>query len=161
VIENIEFVRFHPTALFVACSEILVVGSAGDGGILRNVHVWRLCGDITRCGSAPRIGVAVDSAEMKRTDSPNVWLICRAGSITCGGGFREFMKRAWRMGRCNEVGAGASRGALCEAGEDGSGRRTSVEGLYAAGSACTGRAWGEPAASNSCWRVVFGRRARW
>ena len=81
-IENMEFIQFHPTALYqpgVSPSFLITEAVRGDGGILRNKN-----GDAfmekydTRKDLAPRdiVARAIDS-EMKKAGTEHVYLDCR------------------------------------------------------------------------------------
>ena len=81
-IENMEFIQFHPTALYepgVSPSFLVTEAVRGDGGILRNkegeafMQRYDSRGDL-----APRdvVARAIDN-EMKRTGTEHVYLDCR------------------------------------------------------------------------------------
>jgi L-aspartate oxidase len=82
-IENMEFIQFHPTALYEAGKRgqafLITEAVRGDGGILRNIH-----GDAfmerydDRKDLAPRdiVARAIDN-EMKITGTEHVYLDCR------------------------------------------------------------------------------------
>lgn len=82
-IENMEFIQFHPTALYepgVKGQAFLITEAVrGDGGILRNKNgdAFMLNYD-ERKDLAPRdiVARAIDS-EMKKTGTEHVWLDCR------------------------------------------------------------------------------------
>lgn len=81
-IENMEFIQFHPTALYeagVSPSFLITEAVRGDGGILRNKmgEAFMLRYD-ERADLAPRdvVARAIDS-EMKRTGTEHVYLDCR------------------------------------------------------------------------------------
>ncbi|PWT96574.1 MAG: L-aspartate oxidase [Bacteroidetes bacterium] len=82
-IENMEFIQFHPTALYEAGVRgqafLITEAVRGDGGILRNNSGEAFMERYdSRKDLAPRdiVARAIDS-EMKRTGTEHVWLDCR------------------------------------------------------------------------------------
>jgi L-aspartate oxidase len=82
-IENMEFIQFHPTALYEAGmggqAFLITEAVRGDGGILRNKNGEAFMERYDpRKDLAPRdiVARAIDS-EMKKTGTEHVWLDCR------------------------------------------------------------------------------------
>jgi len=81
-IENMEFIQFHPTALYevgVSPSFLITEAVRGDGAILRNKEGVAFMKQYdARCDLAPRdiVARAIDS-EMKRSGTEHVYLDCR------------------------------------------------------------------------------------
>jgi L-aspartate oxidase len=82
-IENMEFIQFHPTALYEPSVRgyafLITEAVRGDGGILRNNNGEAFMERYDeRKDLAPRdiVARAIDS-EMKRTGTEHVWLDCR------------------------------------------------------------------------------------
>ena len=82
-IENMEFIQFHPTALFIAGQKgqafLITEAVRGDGGILRNKQGEAFMERYDeRKDLAPRdiVARAIDS-EMKISGTEHVWLDCR------------------------------------------------------------------------------------
>lgn len=86
-IENMEFIQFHPTALFeagISPSFLITEAVRGDGGILRNKDGEAFMERYdSRRDLAPRdiVARAIDS-EMKRTGTELVYLDCRHMDIS-------------------------------------------------------------------------------
>ena len=82
-IENMEFIQFHPTALYEPGARghafLITEAVRGDGGILRNMNGEAFMERYDeRKGLAPRdiVARAIDN-EMKITGTEHVWLDCR------------------------------------------------------------------------------------
>lgn len=82
-IENMEFIQFHPTALYErgirGQAFLITEAMRGEGGILRNLDGEAFMGKYDeRKDLAPRdiVARAIDS-EMKKSGSEHVWLDCR------------------------------------------------------------------------------------
>ncbi len=169
VVEDMEFVQFHPTALYMEGAPQFLLSEAmrGEGGVLRNIHGeafmkrYHPDGDL-----APRdvVSRAIIS-EMVRTKSSHVYLDMTHLDA-------QFLKRRFpRIYRtCLQCGVDITSQKIpvspaahyimggVKTDIDG---RTTIRGLYAAGeTACTGVHGANRLASNSLLEgLVFGARA--
>lgn len=173
-IGNIEFVQFHPTALHVEGAPRFLLSEAlrGEGAVLRNkdgeafMERYHPLRDL-----APRDVVSRSIVtEMRRTDSPHVWLDLTALSERQGDPnfIRHRFPRIYET--CLAYGVDiehapapvhpAAHYAMGGVWTDLDGR-SSIRALYAAGEvACTGVHGANRLASNSLLEaVVFGMRA--
>jgi L-aspartate oxidase len=169
VLEDMEFVQFHPTSLYVAGAPHFLLSEAmrGEGAILRNVHREPFMKDYHPSAElAPRdiVSRAIIS-EMVKTESTHVYLDLTHLD-------REFVKKRfprihltckmYNIDICEDLipvtpAAHYMMGGI-KTDLDGS---TSIKGLYAAGEvACTGVHGANRLASNSLLEgLVFGARA--
>ncbi len=169
VIEDIEFVQFHPTALHVEGAPRFLLSEAlrGEGAQLRNAGGERFMERYHPLGDlAPRDVVArAITAEMNRTLAPHVWLDFRHKERGFARArFPRIYETCLRYGIDLETEAApvapAAHYAMGGVKTDLDGR-TNLRGLYAAGeAACTGVHGANRLASNSLLEgVVFGARA--
>ena len=171
VIENMEFVQFHPTALMAAHEDehFFLISEAvrGEGAILRNRNGEAFMkGQHPLADLAPRDIVARGIVrEMNRTGAENVFL--DASSMS-----EEFFSKRFPtiFAECRKRGIGVPEQWIpvrpvqhyfmggVRTDVDG---RTNIPGLYAAGEvACSGIHGANRLASNSVLEcLVFGRRA--
>lgn len=167
-ISDIEFVQFHPTALFVrgAPSFLLTEALRGEGAYLRNNSGERFMRRYHEMGElAPRDVVSRSIvAEMARTGAPVTLDVTHLGAEFIRGRFPRVYQTCLQHGI--DITAGpvpvhpAAHYAMGGVATD-LDARTSVPGLYAAGEvACTGVHGANRLASNSLLEgVVFGARA--
>lgn len=170
-IENMEFIQFHPTALYepgVKGQAFLITEAVrGDGGILRNSDGEAFMERYdTRKDLAPRdiVARAIDS-EMKRTGDEHVWLDCRHMDQ------KRFLQHFPNIHeKCLSIGIDVSKQMIpvapaahysCGGIKTDEWARTSVRHLYAAGEcASTGLHGANRLASNSLLEaMVYAHRA--
>jgi L-aspartate oxidase len=168
-ISDIEFVQFHPTALYVEGAPRFLLSEAlrGEGGLLRNTAGERFMERYHSMAElAPRDVVArAIVTEMARTASPHVLLdLTRLGEDFLRARFPRIFQTCLQYGlniaRQPVPVRPAAHYAMGGVRTDLDGR-TSVERLFAAGEvACTGVHGANRLASNSLLEgVVFGGRA--
>ncbi|HLX90100.1 MAG TPA: L-aspartate oxidase [Puia sp.] len=168
-IENMEFIQFHPTALFepsVSPCFLITEAVRGDGGILRNKfdEAFMVRYD-PRKDLAPRdiVARAIDS-EMKRTGTENVYLDCRHMHRDR---FIEHFPNIYK--KCLSIGIDISESQIpvapaahysCGGIKADEWARTSIRNLYACGEcASTGLHGANRLASNSLLEaLVFSHR---
>lgn len=170
-IENMEFIQFHPTALYetgIRGHNFLITEAVrGDGGILRNHagEAFMLRYD-ERKDLAPRdiVARAIDN-EMKIAGTENVFLDCRHFSM------EEFVEHFPNIyEKCLSIGIDISKNLIpvtpaahysCGGIKTDAHGRTSIKNLYAAGEcASTGLHGANRLASNSLLEaMVFAHRA--
>ncbi len=170
-IENMEFIQFHPTALYEpgvrGHSFLITEAVRGDGGILRN-HKGEAFMERydERKDLAPRdiVARAIDN-EMKVAGTENVFLDCRHFSKEK---FTEHFPNIYD--KCISIGIDIMRDMIpvapaahysCGGIKTDEWGRTSIKNLYAAGEcACTGLHGANRLASNSLLEaMVFAHRA--
>lgn len=168
-IENMEFIQFHPTALYepgVSPSFLITEAVRGDGGILRNKQEEAFMEKYdARKDLAPRdiVARAIDS-EMKIAGTEHVFLDCRHMDI---GKFVEHFPNIYE--KCKSIGIDVARQLIpvapaahysCGGIKTDEWGRTSIRYLYACGEcASTGLHGANRLASNSLLEaLVFGHR---
>jgi len=169
-IENMEFIQFHPTALYepgVWGQAFLITEAVrGDGGILRNKNGEAFMEKYdARKDLAPRdiVARAIDS-EMKRTGTEHVWLDCRHFSKEK---FVEHFPNIYE--KCMSIGIDITKNMIpvspaahysCGGIKTDEWGRSSIKNLFAAGEcASTGLHGANRLASNSLLEaMVFAHR---
>lgn len=169
-IENMEFIQFHPTALYEAGRRgqafLITEAVRGDGGILRNIDGEAFMERYDpRRDLAPRdiVARAIDS-EMKRTGTEHVWLDCRHMPTEQ---FKEHFPNIYE--KCLSIGIDVATHMIpvapaahysCGGIKTDEWGRTSIRNLYACGEcASTGLHGANRLASNSLLEaMVFAHR---
>jgi L-aspartate oxidase len=169
-IENMEFIQFHPTALYEAGKRgqafLITEAVRGDGGILRSVHGEAFMERYDpRKDLAPRdiVARAIDN-EMKIAGSEHVYLDCRHMDMEK---FREHFPNIYE--KCLSLGIDVSKHMIpvapaahysCGGIKTDEWGRSSVQNLYACGEcASTGLHGANRLASNSLLEaMVFAHR---
>jgi L-aspartate oxidase len=168
-IENMEFIQFHPTALFepgVSPSFLITEAVRGDGGILRNKDGEAFMEKYdARKDLAPRdiVARAIDN-EMKRSGTEHVYLDCRQMNKEK---FIEHFPNIYQ--KCLSIGIDVAENLIpvapaahysCGGIKTDEWARTSIKNLYACGEcASTGLHGANRLASNSLLEaLVFSHR---
>ena len=168
-IENMEFIQFHPTALFepgVSPSFLITEAVRGDGGILRNKNGEAFMEKYdARKDLAPRdiVARAIDN-EMKKAGTEHIYLDCRHMNKEK---FIEHFPNIYQ--KCLSIGIDVSENLIpvapaahysCGGIKTDEWARTSIKNLYACGEcASTGLHGANRLASNSLLEaLVFSHR---
>ena len=167
-VRNMEFIQFHPTALYSAGGRRFLISEAlrGEGAVLRNAAGEAFMRGYHRLADlAPRdvVARAVDT-EMKKSGVPHVWLdITHRNAAFLRSHFPQIFKA------CRQLGLNLARDLIpvvpaahytCGGVKTTVAAETSLPGLYACGEvACTGLHGANRLASNSLLEAVVAQLA--
>jgi L-aspartate oxidase len=169
-IENMEFIQFHPTALYEVGKRgqafLITEAVRGDGGILRNINGEAFMERYdARKDLAPRdiVARAIDN-EMKITGTEHVYLDCRDMDIN---NFKEHFPNIYE--KCLSIGINVTKNMIpvapaahysCGGIKTDEWGRSSIQNLYACGEcSSTGLHGANRLASNSLLEaMVFAHR---
>jgi L-aspartate oxidase len=162
-VRNMEFIQFHPTALYSTGGRRFLISEAlrGEGAVLRNAAGEAFMRGYHRLADlAPRdvVARAVDT-EMKKSGAPNVWLdITHRNAAFLRSHFPQIFKA------CRQMGLNLARDMIpvvpaahytCGGVTTTVAAETTLPGLYACGEvACTGLHGANRLASNSLLEAV-------
>lgn len=169
-IENMEFIQFHPTALYeqgISPCFLITEAVRGDGGILRNKQGEAFMERYdARKDLAPRdiVARAIDN-EMKRAGTEHVWLDCKHMDMHM---FNQHFPTIYA--KCLSIGIDVQKDMIpvapaahysCGGVKTDAWARTSIQNLYACGEcASTGLHGANRLASNSLLEaMVFAHQA--
>ncbi|TCC54263.1 L-aspartate oxidase [Kribbella pittospori] len=167
---DMEFVQFHPTALFTGNSSgqmpLVTEAVRGEGAVLRDLRGRRIMADVhPRADLAPRDVVArAIEATMRRDGCDHVWLDARSiPEDTIRRRFPTVLASCAQIGvdmRSEQIPVAPAEHFLCGGVRTNRDGATDVPGLYAVGEvAASGVHGANRLASNSLLEgMVFGRR---